>query len=94
MANKNLFLIVTKEWYDKIASGEKRVEYREATPYWKRRIWSFPGFHCEYTVEFQCGYSRKYKRLKFNIIKMSTMLTPEEVKNTVKTEYCYAIYFK
>ncbi len=27
-----------KEWYNKIASGEKRIEYREVKPYWMRRF--------------------------------------------------------
>ena len=27
-----------KEWYEKIRSGEKRIEYRELKPYWSNRI--------------------------------------------------------
>ncbi len=27
-----------KEWYEKIRSGEKRIEYRELKPYWTKRI--------------------------------------------------------
>lgn len=27
-----------KEWYDKIKSGEKTVEYREVKPYWSTRL--------------------------------------------------------
>ena len=27
-----------KEWYEKIKSGEKTIEYREIKPYWTRRI--------------------------------------------------------
>lgn len=27
-----------KEWYEKIKSGEKTVEYREIKPYWTQRI--------------------------------------------------------
>ena len=27
-----------KQWYEKIASGEKRIEYREVKPYWTKRI--------------------------------------------------------
>lgn len=27
-----------KEWYNKIASGEKQIEYREVKPYWTKRI--------------------------------------------------------
>lgn len=27
-----------KEWYEKIKSGEKTVEYREVKPYWTKRL--------------------------------------------------------
>jgi len=91
---ENLFLIVTKEWYDKIASGEKRVEYREDTGYWNNRLFHKMKFLYFKTIEFQCGYSRKYPRLKFNFTKISIMETPESVKNTIKSRLCFAIYFK
>jgi len=33
-----LYLIVIKEVWDRIVSGEKRIEYRERTDYWDKRI--------------------------------------------------------
>lgn len=33
-----LIFPLKKEWYEKIRSGEKTVEYREVKPYWERRI--------------------------------------------------------
>lgn len=33
-----LIFPLKKQWYDKIKSGEKTVEYREAKPYWERRL--------------------------------------------------------
>lgn len=30
--------ILKKEWYEKIKSGEKTIEYREVKPYWNQRI--------------------------------------------------------
>jgi hypothetical protein len=100
----NLFLIVTKEWYDKIASGEKRVEYRKLNDYWRNRLMTkgyisyeytfLPDFKKYETVEIQCGYSKKYPRLKFSIQTIKTIKTPDEVKNTVNTGFCFAIYFK
>ncbi len=33
-----LIFPLKKEWYEKIRSGEKTIEYREVKPYWKRRI--------------------------------------------------------
>lgn len=33
-----LYLSLKKEWFDKIYSGEKIVEYRENKPYWQNRL--------------------------------------------------------
>ncbi len=33
-----LHLTLTGKWYDEIASGRKKEEYREITPYWKSRL--------------------------------------------------------
>jgi len=33
-----LTLILKKEWFDKIKSGEKTVEYREVKKYWSTRL--------------------------------------------------------
>jgi len=33
-----LIFPLKKEWYEKIRSGEKTVEYREVKPYWTKRI--------------------------------------------------------
>ena len=36
--NDTLYLIVVKEVWDKIVLGDKRIEYRERTDYWDKRI--------------------------------------------------------
>ena len=36
--NDTLYLIVVKEVWDRIVSGDKRIEYRERTDYWDKRI--------------------------------------------------------
>ena len=33
-----LIFPLKKEWYEKIKSGEKMVEYREVKPYWTERL--------------------------------------------------------
>lgn len=33
-----LIFNLKKEWFEKIARGEKTVEYREVKPYWTKRI--------------------------------------------------------
>ncbi len=35
---KILHLTLKKKWFDMIASGEKKEEYREIKPYWKTRL--------------------------------------------------------
>lgn len=39
---KTMHLTLKKKWFDMIASGEKKEEYREIKPYWvKRLLWLF-----------------------------------------------------
>lgn len=38
MNNFTLHLSLNKRWFDMIASGEKREEYRELSPYWIKRL--------------------------------------------------------
>jgi hypothetical protein len=35
---KVLHLTLKKKWFDMIASGEKKEEYREMKPYWRKRL--------------------------------------------------------
>ncbi len=35
---KNLDLVLKKQWYDMIDSGQKTEEYREIKPYWVKRF--------------------------------------------------------
>lgn len=49
-----LHLTLKKQWFDMIASGEKREEYREVKPYWRNRLFGkkFDAIH------FRNGYSK------------------------------------
>lgn len=38
MEKKVLTLTISKEWFDKIVSNEKKEEYREIKPYWMSRL--------------------------------------------------------
>lgn len=40
---KILDLVLKGKWYDMIASGEKREEYREIKPYWEKRLLDYKG---------------------------------------------------
>lgn len=48
-----LHLTLKKRWFDMIASGVKREEYREMKPYWNKRLLS-KKFDA---VQFRNGYS-------------------------------------
>lgn len=52
-----LHLILKKKWFDLISNGIKTEEYRERTPYWKKRIWD--KRKKIRTVCFHCGYTNK-----------------------------------
>lgn len=43
---KTLDLVLAAKWYDMIAFGEKREEYREIKPYWEKRLQCQPNFTC------------------------------------------------
>ena len=46
-----LIFPLKKQWYDKIKSGEKTVEYREFKRYWTKRIY----------VEFKKQFAKRYE---------------------------------
>ena len=50
---KILHLTLKKKWFDMIASGEKREEYREIKPYWNKRL---IGQHYD-AIRFRNGYA-------------------------------------
>jgi hypothetical protein len=53
--NNTLYLIVVKQVWDKIVSGEKTIEYREVTDYWTKRI---NARHYDY-LKISNGYGNK-----------------------------------
>lgn len=52
---KVLHLTLKKQWFDMIASGEKREEYREIKPYWTRRLADIRADEYD-AVRFRNGY--------------------------------------
>ena len=55
-----LRLVLSKKWYDMIASGEKTVEYRLAKPYWVKRIsdWQLTPAKWRHVIAFSLGYRK------------------------------------
>jgi hypothetical protein len=92
--SRNLFLVLKKNWYKAVARGIKRIEYREFSEYWKARIGDEKKSEEYKTVEFQCGYSRKYPRLKFKVKEICVIKTPLWLKGIIKTGMCYEIEFE
>lgn len=63
--SNTLKLILTDHWFDKIARGEKTIEYRECSDYWNKR---FENNHYD-LVRFQRGYYKdRPKNMIFEIV--------------------------
>lgn len=62
---RTLHLTLTRRWFDMIASGEKREEYREIKPYWTRRLADL-GTDFD-RVQFRNGYRADSPKLTAQI---------------------------
>ena len=95
-----LIFPLKKEWYEKIKSGEKTVEYREVKPYWEKRLWEYCAVPYNYQESkdflppiycyFQLGYKPE-TRIKAHITKVEII----DGKNTDLSMFksVYAIHF-
>lgn len=54
-----LIFPLKKQWYEKIKSGEKTIEYREVKPYWTKR------FYSELSKEFERRFGNKFCEFKY-----------------------------
>ncbi len=70
---KILHLTLYRKWFDEIANGTKRVEYRAQTPYWRKRLVDTDLVSYVSTwrrfdeVHFRNGYAKNapFMRVKF-----------------------------
>jgi ASC-1-like (ASCH) protein len=61
---RTLKIVIRKEWFDKIKSGEKKIEYREAKPHWHSRLKEKNGKYKEFDrIEFINGYNKNARRM-------------------------------
>ena len=62
-----LQLTLKKQWFDLVASGEKRFEYREYKPHWIFRLLTHGGIRFFDEVRFTNGYGkhRPFIRIEF-----------------------------
>lgn len=63
--SKNTLKIVIKaEWFDLIASGKKKIEYRDVTPFWTSRLYDQNNKKRIYErIEFINGYNKDARRM-------------------------------
>ena len=55
MEKKVLTITVSKQWFDKIVTGEKTEEYREIKPYWIKRLNTNCEVVYDVAAEAYCG---------------------------------------
>ncbi len=54
-----LHLTLKKKWFDLIASGKKKIEYRVFKPYWEKRLLDENGMIYRFDeVHFKNGYDK------------------------------------
>ena len=54
MMNKVLHLVLKRKYFERIYNKTKKVEYRDLTPYWSRRLEGKNFTH----IKFQLAYSK------------------------------------
>ena len=72
MESLHLHLILKHEFYDAIDRGEKTVEYRDNTPYWRKRIvkkWNSNGGNL---VIFHRGYTKTIMVFRIKLLVLNT----------------------
>ena len=63
---KTIDLVLKAKWYDMIASGEKREEYREIKPYWCGKIMTQRGLFCPRRFSYRLPQSASPRFLCMN----------------------------
>jgi len=88
---KNLIMILKKEPYQVMVSGEKKVEYRDKTPYWTSRLFNKDGTAKEFRyVEFSNGYRKNRPQFKVEFKGVEVIDEVNEVySNGFRVNYPY-----
>lgn len=102
--NNMLIFPLKKEWYEKIKSGEKTIEYREVKPYWTRRLEraEFRGGNIYWDFNktiFENFSAPCFFRLGYTKERLEAWITKIEVVDGKDTDLhidkpVYAIHFK
>jgi hypothetical protein len=87
--NATLFLIIKKEWFDKILSGEKLIEYREVKKYYLAK---FTDKHYDKII-LQNGYAKGSRRLEADIQRISIESVKIPFFGSIERElYCIHLF--
>jgi len=69
MEPKLLHLNLYKKWFIKIMNGKKKEEYRDKTPYWKKRLFDDKGKTKKYDfIIFRNGYKKDAPEMKVEFL--------------------------
>ena len=61
---ETLKIVIKKEWFDQIANGTKKIEYRDISPFWESRLLDKEGKKRKYDrIEFINGYNTDARRM-------------------------------
>jgi len=84
-----LHLNLKKEWFDMIAQGVKKEEYREIKPYWITRLNSSLETKLFDYIHFSNGYSKNCPKMKVELLAIS--LGESKVKWSGEQQKCYVL---
>ena len=88
---RSLVFRIRRQYFDQIVAGEKKIEYRRDSPFWKKAVGQ-PLGEPKYTAVFICG-KRVHRR---RIIAIEKRATPdyfsEQGKKDVDTPLCFAFH--
>lgn len=59
-----LILPIKKKWFEMIASGEKKEEYREIKPYWTKRFENYYEI-AKFNIELECS---NFKEIYYRVV--------------------------
>ncbi len=76
---RNLHLVLTGFWYAQILSGRKRIEYRQNTSYWHKRLCSSRGFT---HIVFHRGYTKQTQTFRHLYTELNTVSNYFEIHFT------------
>lgn len=64
MLPTSLRIVIKQPWFNEIAAGTKKTEYRDEKPFWHARLFNKDGSRKEYNfIEFINGYNPDSKRM-------------------------------